>query len=125
MIQAFVQNSSHPARRRVAAVLLAALLNLALLPCTMALEVDQDTHDCCPPKISLDPSDCCEIDDAAVDVRGDSLEIERDTAIELAPAPAYADLAASPPMFYRATAGPPRPVPDFVPLHKLNCVYLK
>ena len=51
----------------VAAVLLALVLNMAILPCAMAVEAAEEAHDCCPPEIRLDASECCVIDDATLD----------------------------------------------------------
>ena len=74
MTRELANNSSHPAPRRAAAVLLAAFLNLALLPCSMAFDVVEESHDCCPPEIELNASDCCEVGDANIDTRGGSFE---------------------------------------------------
>ena len=66
MIQGFALAQREHGGRRGAALLLAVLLNLALMPCTMALEVVEDSHhahDCCPPKPQLDSSECCDPDD--------------------------------------------------------------
>ena len=125
MIQGFA--SAHTARgpRRGAALLLAVLLNLALVPCTMALEVAEEAHhghDCCPPELQLDPSECCEIGAASVSTRGDQLTPDNDLD-EAAPAavPPVASVARK----YTASADPPDPPEPVHALHKLNCVYLK
>ena len=62
----------YPARRGVAALLLAVCLNLALVPCTMALEVVDEGHDCCPPELKLEPAECCQLDEATLDIRSTS-----------------------------------------------------
>ena len=66
------------APRRVAAVLLAVFLNLALVPCTMAVEVVGEGHDCCPPELRLDPSECCQIDVGSSDARTGAIKIDFD-----------------------------------------------
>jgi hypothetical protein len=110
--------------RRTAAILLAVCLNLALVPCTMALEVVEEGHDCCPPELRLDPSECCEVDDASVDARSGLLKLDDNGDVDDESAPAYGSLAAAPMGFHFATTGPPEPPPRSVALHKLNCVYL-
>lgn len=123
MIQGFACSKSFQAPRRTAAVLLAVLLNLALLPCSMALEVVEEGHDCCPPELRLDPSECCEVDTAAVDVRDGFADAGGDDVEHLvASMPDQPDVRS--PRRYLATAGPPGAPPGAVALHKLNCVYL-
>ena len=124
MIQAFTQGRISGAPRRAAAILLAVLLNLALVPCTMALEVAEEGHDCCPPKLELEPSECCVLDDVSVDVRDGTLKLEDDRGADaLAPA-SYADIARAAPLRCHAVADPPDPPAPSVALHKLVCVYL-
>lgn len=124
MIQAFTQGRIPGAPRRAAAILLAVLLNLALVPCTMALEVAEEGHDCCPPKLELEPSECCILDDVSVDARDGTLKLEDDRGADtLAPA-SYVDLAGAAPRHYHALADPPDPPARSVALHKLVCVYL-
>ncbi|MCG8369594.1 MAG: hypothetical protein MJA32_03650 [Proteobacteria bacterium] len=111
------------APRRTAAVLLAALLNLALLPCSMAFEAVGEGHDCCPPELRLDASDCCEVGDATVDARGAATKSDGGDSGEIvALAPAWPDAPAAP--RYPATTGPPGDPPRAVARHKLHCVYL-
>lgn len=110
--------------RRVAAVLLAVFLNLALVPCTMALEVVEEGHDCCPPELRLDPSECCQIDVGSNDTRSGIIKVDLDGAESLA-APAYValdDLAAPRSHALPDPPVPPRPQRD---LNALFCVYLK
>ena len=122
MIQGFSKLRQLEARRGVAALLLAAILNLALVPCTMALEVVEDAHDCCPPELKLEPSDCCELDEVSIDVRGaakfDADELE---ALPLSE-PFGANSVAT--VLWRAAVDPPDP-PELRPdLNALFCVYL-
>jgi hypothetical protein len=74
MIQGLAKKLAVPASRRVYAVLIAALLNLALVPCAMALEVIEEGHDCCPAEVNLELPECCELDDVSVDKRDGLLE---------------------------------------------------
>lgn len=125
MIQGFALAHTMRGPRRAAALLLAVLLNLALVPCTMALEVAEDTHhghDCCPPEIQLDPSDCCELAAASVSTRDDQVTPDNDLdGAAASEAPRLAPAARQ----YAAAADPPDPPEPLRPLHKLNCVYLK
>ena len=125
MIQGFALAHTMRGPRRGAALLLAVLLNLALVPCTMALEVAEDTHhrhDCCPPEIELDPSECCEIGAASVSTRGDQLTPDKDLDEAI---PAETPRIAPAARQYAAAADPPDPPEPVHALHKLNCVYLK
>ena len=125
MIQAFASVHGVRSPRRGAALLLAVLLNLALLPCTMALEVTEDSdhaHDCCPPKPQLDTSECCDVDEASVASRGDDLTPDKDLAEAAAAEPPVLAAAA---VKHAAAADPPDPPAPGRALHKLNCVYLK
>lgn len=123
MIRVMRQISSSRPPRRAAAVLLAVLLNLALLPCSMALEVVEEGHDCCPPELRLDTADCCEIDEANVGARNGSIKFDSPD-FETAAVTALAHEHVAPKHDYLATAGPPGDPPPVVALHKLNCVYL-
>jgi hypothetical protein len=124
MIQRFTQHFAFSAPRRVVAVLLAILLNVALVPCTMALELVESGDDCCPPELRLDPSDCCQVDDLGVDTRGLSLETDDEhDPVETAPA-TFSDSRVNAALGYRVTTGPPDDPTHRVAIHKLNCVYL-
>ena len=125
MIQRIAPASRLGRRRGGAALLLAVLLNLALVPCTMALEVAEDSHhahDCCPPKPQLDTSECCDVDEASVATRGDRVTPDNDLAQAL-PAEGPGVVAVAPK--HAAAADPPDPPAPRDALHKLNCVYLK
>jgi len=124
MIQRIAHYLGFSASRRAAALLLAILLNLAIAPCTMALEVIEVGHDCCPPQLNLETSECCELDDLSVD--------KRDGKLELWDSPDYDDMAALAlrkldcrTSVYRLSAtDPPVPPGDTTARHKLLCVYL-
>jgi len=119
MIQRIAQNLGFAASRRTLAVL---LLNLALVPCTMALEVVEEEHDCCPPKLKLETSECCEVDDISIDTRG-VVEPEDFPDFEFAGVVSTnIELAAAPPRYF--LADPPDPPGASATLHKLFCVYL-
>ena len=121
MIQVFERFRQYQARRGVAALLLAVCLNLALIPCAMAIEVAEDGHDCCPPELQLEPADCCQLDGATLDVRSTSKfdDDDRD-AVLVSASPLLPSLAQ--PLL--AVVDPPDP-PDLNPdLNALFCVYL-
>ena len=121
MIQGFACTRQGKGRRGVAALLLAVCLNLALVPCTMALEVVENGHDCCPPELKLEASECCELDDVSLDIRGAG-KFEPDDVVALwAPAPlAMPDAARA----QRVIAKPPDPPDDYPDLNTLFCVFL-
>jgi hypothetical protein len=124
MIHRIAQNLAFSASRRVYAVLLAVLLNLALMPCSMALEVVEEGHDCCPPELNLELSECCVLDDVSID--------KRDGLLDLWDSPDYDAIAISPleelvarvPVYHSAATDPPDPPWQFENLQKLFCVYL-
>jgi hypothetical protein len=125
MFRVIAQHRRFAAQRRVSAVLLALILNLALLPCLMAVEAAEEAHDCCPPEIRLDASDCCVIDDATLDARGARLWLDDDGGAEILVAPLFAEVlvprhAGSPP-----PTGPPDTPVRKVSVHKLNCSYIE
>ena len=122
MIQAISHLRQIEARRGVAALLLAAFLNLALVPCTMALEVVEDPHDCCPPELKLEPSDCCELDDVSIDARG-AAKFDADDPEALPVTETFGSTSATT-VLWRAAVDPPDP-PELQPdLNALFCVYL-
>ena len=126
MIQLFGQSRTQPARRGAAALLLAVLLNLALIPCSMAIEVVEEGHDCCPPKLEYEPRECCELDDASVDSRSGihKHDVTPDFESPSAGVPVIA-AAFSPAKFLSSSDPPDPPGPPPVALHKQHCVYLK
>ena len=122
MIHRIAQDFGFAASRRVLAVLLAVFLNLALIPCTMALEVVEEGHDCCPPEIRLDTPECCEVDDINVDVRG-GVEPDDFPDVEFAGAASIASgTAATSPRYLVVDS--PDPPGEPTALHKLFCIYL-
>ncbi|HSG96683.1 MAG TPA: hypothetical protein VLA11_01715 [Woeseiaceae bacterium] len=124
MLREFAKSNGFRTRRRAAAVLLAAFLNLALLPCSMAFEVVEEAHDCCPPTLELNPSECCEVADANVGQRGGKLDIDLDPDFEPAPVRTATDGNLLATRYCFATVGPPDRPARAVSLHKLNCVFL-
>lgn len=123
MIHGFAQHFGFSAPRRVLAVLLAVFLNLALVPCTMALEVVEKGHDCCPPELSLSSYECCAVDDVSVDRRDGSIDFDN-ADVEMAAIPEHQDVSTAASMRYIAAPDPPDPPERSLALHKLNCVYL-
>jgi hypothetical protein len=124
MIRRTAQIFALSASRRVYAVLLAVFLNLAVLPCAMALEEIEERHDCCPPELDLQPSDCCDIDDLSLDSRGGKLKLNDSTDAEVFAAGAGAASIDLAPVRYLASVDPPDSPPDTQPRHKLFCIYL-
>jgi hypothetical protein len=123
MIQGFTQSQRFDAPRRAAAVLLAVFLNVAMIPCSMAVEVIEHEHDCCPPELQLKASECCELDNVSVDARDGTLELKGD--IEAGPAPHFESAILPAPPRYAAATDPPDPTLTSTDLNKLYCVYLK
>ncbi len=124
MILRTARNFAFPAPRRVYAVLLAVFVNLALLPCATALEVVEEVHDCCPPELNLESSECCEVDDATVDKRKGMLKPWDSPDSDDLATDALGMLVAPAPARRLSAADPPDPPPNAQPLHKLFCIYL-
>lgn len=122
MIRHFRQASANLGSRRWLAVLTVFWLNLALLPCAMAIEVAAEGHDCCPPSIELQPSDCCELAAVTLDHRDNKVESPDSTFVPAADNswPSLNTFSNVP-----QVANPPDPGNHSPPLHKLFCVYLK
>jgi len=121
MIQLFGLRRDKRVTRKGVALLLTFWLNLVLLPCAMAVEAPEDGHDCCPPTIELQQTQCCEADAAASDIRGGKFESQDDLTV--------ISTAANWPSLQTAKRSlpevrPPDPVYSSPPLHKLFCVYL-
>jgi hypothetical protein len=121
MIRLFELRRGGRFSRRGLAVLFTFWLNLALLPCAMAIETDQDGHDCCPPTVELQQIDCCELDSATSDKRGSKFEGQYDLLVEATVA-TWPSLQTT--ILSLREARPPDPVYFSPPLHKLFCVYL-
>lgn len=124
MIQRFASIWTALGRRRVSALLLALSLNLAIVPCTMALEVVEQSHDCCPPELRLESSECCELDDASVDARSGLLELDDEPEPDALPAHTFAQAPGRRHALRTAGVDPPAPPGNSPPLYKLNCAYL-
>jgi hypothetical protein len=125
MFRVIAQHRRFAARRRAAAVLLALILNVTLVPCTMAIETAEEAHDCCPPEIRLDASDCCVVDDATLDARGARLWLDDDSGPDVLVAPAFADPLALRHVHSPVATGPPDALVRKVALHKINCAYIE
>ena len=125
MIQEFVEGRAVKAPRRATAVLLAVLLNLALVPCSMAFEVVEQGHDCCPEELKYEPQDCCELDDVSVDSRSGTFEDDLSPDLEPVPSASPSNVLVFSPARFLASSDPPDPPGPSVALHKRNCIYLK
>ena len=125
MTHRFTQRWACLGRRRVSVLLLVVSLNLAILPCAMALEAAESAHDCCPPEIELEASACCALDDFSVDARTGTLKPH--DSPEFAALPVIAPDHDRDPTFaqYVPVVEPPGPPDNPPPLHKLFCVYLR
>lgn len=123
MIRVFAKKWSYLGRRRASALLLAICLNLALVPCTMALEQVEKGHDCCPTDIQIEAAECCELDAASVDARFGVVKPYDTPDVQAAPAvpPIHAVPASA---RFATIVVPPDPPGTSAPLHKLNCSYL-
>ena len=123
MIRAFANFRRFAATRSAAALLLTFVLNMALVPCAMAIEVVAEEHDCCPPELRLEPADCCEVDDGSVQSRGTTVEFDEDDDVSAVHGHALLVPALS---GRNAPAAVPPDPPDTRPdLNALFCVYLK
>lgn len=130
---------SKTASRRLLAALALFSLNLAAIPCTMALEAAAPGTGHCPPQsapvtthadhhqmaveedcISLQ-SDCCSVDGVAVETRGTD-KLQKDGHFLVSDSPAWPTLQAHPVPVDEFR--PPDITVSFPPLHVLNCVYL-
>ena len=125
MIQEFSGNLSDLARRRVGAFLLVICLNLAIIPCAMALEAVEQGHDCCPTEVQLKASECCELDAASVDSRGATLKVDNPPDQDALPVAAPFRTSGQVPDYFARCVDPPDPPGDSSSLHKLYCVYLR
>lgn len=123
-------------------MLLLVCLNLAMLPCAMAVEKD---HDCpsCPPDhqqeiashhahdvdgdvancVTAQP-DCCELDQVSLDDRSQSVEKKSGENTAFVVAPSLAELRSPAMQYERRSTGPPGLVRGSPRLHVINCVYL-
>ena len=125
MFGVIAQYQHFKATRRAAALLLALVLNVTLVPCAMALEAAEEQHDCCPPEIRLDAMECCVIDDVTHDARGARLWLDDDSSAEVMLAPKFVDIDLPRQIRGPQPTGPPELPPRAVPVYKLNCAYLK
>ena len=123
MIRAFAKFRRFAATRSSAALLLTFVMNMALVPCAMAIEVVAEEHDCCPPELRLDPDDCCEVNDGSVQSRGTTVEFDDGDDVSAVHGRALLVPALS---GRNAPAADPPDPPDTRPdLNALFCVYLK
>jgi hypothetical protein len=121
MIQLFGQKRDGRVTRKGVALLLTFWLNLVLLPCAIAVEVPSEGHDCCPPTIKMQQTNCCEVDAASSDQRGGKFEGQDDLVV-LTTTLSWPSLPAA--NISLQEARPPDPAISSPPLHKLFCVYL-
>lgn len=121
MIQPFGQRSNGRVTRKGIALLLTFWLNLALLPCVMAAEAPEEEHDCCPPTLELQQPDCCEMDAALSDSRGDNYD-NLDDPVIISTGHIWPSLQAV--SISQHEMRPPDPGNHSPPRHKLYCVYL-
>jgi len=124
MIQWIAKGFGFQTSRRARVLLLAALLNLALIPCTMAFEVVEEGHDCCPPELNLESSQCCEVDDVNVDKRDGTLETWDSPDYDVLATGALGELAAHTSARSLSVTDPPDPPGQSESRHKLFCIYL-
>ncbi len=139
MIQQSIRDSLHSARRRMLGIFMIFWLNLAVAPCAMAFDVADDCPQC-PPEVGREmahhghhesepmsdclsmPSDCCDLEAAAVDKRGSKFDGQGDLPL-ISIASAWPTLHTV--RVPRHDIRPPDPGNHSPPLHVLHCVYLK
>ena len=120
MYRLFTQKHQASVGRKCAAVMAVLLLNLAILPCAMALQAPESEHDCCPPKVELQQLECCEVDDVSFDHRDNNKpNVVMATAVD--PQAALPTNRAA----FRRVAVPAYTCGTSPPIYVLNCVYLK
>ena len=120
MFKQFTQRRHGAVPRKGAAIVLALLLNLAILPCAMALESPDTEHDCCPPTLELQQLECCEFDDVSVDHR----DSKKPDPVMVSVSDEQALLPAIRTVLRRVPI-PPDCDDSSPPIYMLNCVYLK
>ena len=123
MIRAFALIRQFSGTRSAAALLLAFALNVALVPCAMAIEVVAEEHDCCPPELRLEPADCCEVNDGSVQSRGTTFEFDEED--DVLAVHGHALLVPALSGCNVPVADPPDPPDNRPDLNALFCVYLK
>ena len=143
MILQHTQKSMTSASRRSLGVLAIFWLNLALMPCTMALESADVGSDCPPPAVEVmsqhqhhtmpeaaEPaadclamqSGCCAVADIALDTRTTIEKSGGDDIVVITAPPSW------PPLVTFAAVErldrPPNPHGHYPRIHVINCVYL-
>lgn len=139
MLQQMLRNPLRSAPRRMFGVFVICWLNMAIAPCAMALQGEQEcphapqaleqmaghhghhdvgpAHDCVTAQ-----GDCCDFAIASVDTRGGKLNVNADDlAVVVVELPWHA--CQTSPAHYVAVHLPD-PLGFSPPLHKLYCVYL-
>ena len=140
--------SRAPALKRSVFGLLGILwLNMAVLPCAMAFQGDEDCAHCPPaeehenhhsmaahhdheqaaaePSCATMPVDCCDVVTANVDARGGKLDYKPAADAAIAAAPLASDGNCRQAATGQAAADPPDIAGSSPPLRVLYCVYLK
>lgn len=134
-------------RRSVAGLLGVLWLNMAVLPCAMAFQGDDDCAHCPPakqhenhhemaahhdheqtvaePSCATELTECCDVIAANVDARSGKLDYKPASDIAFATAPFYCDGSGRHATIVEAAADPPVIGGSSPPLRVLYCVYLK
>lgn len=119
-------------------------LNMAVLPCAMAFE--SGDHDCahCPPTVEHEmashhghgeehanesaattQSECCDLEDASIDIRGSNLKLNPPSEVVFISEPAIAVVPACSNGQLKWASDPPEIISSSPTPHVLFCVYLK
>jgi hypothetical protein len=130
-------------RRNVLGLLAIVWINMAVLPCAMAFQVEDDCPHCPPaeqhemaahqghgkatakPPCATSQPDCCDVVAASIDTRGGQLEFKPASELALVTTPAVANVPARAARHVGPRSDPPDICGSSPPLHVLFCIYLK
>ena len=141
---ATAQSRSSSRTRNVWGLLAVLWLNMAVLPCAMAFESEHDDCAHCPPALEDEmaahhghhkehanesgatmQSECCELEDASIDIRGSNLKIKPFSEVAFISEPVIAVVPKRSTGLLKWASDPPEIIASSPTPHVLFCVYLK